>query len=167
MKKAAALVGGLLIMGAVLFAVAAGLAGIRWLAIHLLPWLVPATAIAFAFCLLILLPMCIFRKTRSWAAIGFYLSSFVFGTCLWFFSVLVCEEIWGMKAVIFGLVFAGVGVLPIAFIASLFTANWPIFFSLVLWTVLTFGSRFLGVILAPKESHPEQDEGAFYAIGSE
>jgi hypothetical protein len=166
MKKTAGLVGGLLIMAAVLFAVAGVMVGIKWLAVHLLPWLVPATAIAFAVCLLTLVPMSIFRKTRSWAGIGFYFSSFVFGICLWFFSVLVCEEIWGMKALIFGLLLAGVGVLPVAFVASLFTANWSLLLSLVLWTVLTFGSRFLGVILATKDSNAESEE-AFYAVGSE
>jgi hypothetical protein len=166
MKTAAAIVGGLLVLAVVLFAIAGMLVGIKWLAIHLLPWLVPATEIAFAFCILILLPMCIFRKTRPWAGIGFYFSSFVFGIGLWFFSALVCEEIWGMKALIFGLVLAGVGVLPVAFAATLFTASWSILLSLVFWTVLTFGSRFLGAFLATKKRDAEEEE-AFYTVGSE
>jgi hypothetical protein len=166
MKKALIFIGGLLILAAVLLAAAASLAAIKWLALHLLPWLVPATEIALALCILILLPMCIFRKTRPWAGMGFYFSSFLFGTGLWLFSALVCEEIWGMKALIFGLLFAGVGVLPVACAASFFTANWSILLSLILWTVLTFGSRFLGITLATKETNAEQEE-AFYAAGSE
>ena len=96
MKTAAAIVGALLILAVVLFAIAGILVGIKWIAIHLLQSLVPATEIAFAFCILILLPMCIFRKTRPWAGIGFYFSSFVFGIGLWFSQPLCALKLMWM-----------------------------------------------------------------------
>src|SRR5438445_11070222 len=116
------------------------LRGMVWASEKALPWLIDAGRIALDVCVVGLLPLCIFRKTRPWAGLAFYLVSFLFGTMLFAFSCLVVVQIWGYGGLIFGLILGGVGVVPVAFFASLFHAEWPLFWDVVFGTVLTFGS---------------------------
>lgn len=119
--------------------------GMVWVSAKATPWLILASQITFVISILALLPMCIFQKTRPWGAMGLYFASYVFGITLWAFSCIVCVDLWGYFALFVGLVMAGIGVLPVAIIAALFTASWPILGSLLLWTIATFGARALGL----------------------
>ena len=56
----------------------------------------------------------------------------------------------GTFAVIIGLCFAGIGVLPIGILAALFHAKWSALFELIMLTILTFGSRLFALWLAAK-----------------
>jgi len=132
------------------------LRGVVWASDKALPWLNLASEIVLAICILVLLPMCIFRTTRPWAGTGFYLSSYLFGLTLWAFSCLVCYQIWGYRALIFGLILGGVGVLPVAFIASVFTGHWSLVRDLLLQVLLTFGARSLGTWLLSRAPHQEE-----------
>lgn len=78
--------------------------GMVWVSEKATPWLITASEIAFAVCVFVLLPLCIFRETRPWAAIGFYYASYVFGATLWAFSCIVCVDLWGYGALFVGLV---------------------------------------------------------------
>ena len=83
---------------------------------------------------------------------GFVISSFAFGTLLFAFSCIVVVQIWGYFGLFAGLFFAGVGVVPVAFLATLFHGEWSLFWNTVVGTILTFGTRFLGIYLStPKE----------------
>jgi len=55
--------------------------------------------------------------------------------------------IWGMFAVIVGLFIAGVGVVPIAILASLIHTEWLILIQLIILLGLTFGSRIWGAYI--------------------
>ncbi|MBZ5701100.1 MAG: hypothetical protein LAN84_04575 [Acidobacteriia bacterium] len=146
------------IIVAVFLLTALFLRGMVWASEKALPWLIDAGRIAFDVCALGLLPLCIFRRTRPWAGSGFYLSSFVFGAVLFAFSCLVVVQIWGYGGLIFGLVLGGVGVVPVAFLATLLHRAWPLFWDVVLGTVLTFGTRFLGIYLSTPKQLEEQEE---------
>jgi type IV secretory pathway VirB2 component (pilin) len=64
---------------------------------------------------------------------------------------------WGYGALAVGLIFAGVGVVPVALLAALFHAEWSVLLELVVGIVLTFGARFLGLWLTtPKQETEEQ-----------
>jgi hypothetical protein len=115
--------------------------GMVWASEKTLPWLVVASQIALAICIFIFLPLCIFRKTRPLAGLGFYIASFVFGVLLFALSCLLSVSIWGYGALIVGLVMGGVGVLPVALVATLFTARWELFIELIIGLVMTFGTR--------------------------
>lgn len=159
LKKAGSFGFGLVIMVAIFLIIGLFLRGMVWASEKALPWLIDAGRIAFDICVLGLLPLCIFRRTRPWAGFGFYVASFLFGTVLFAFSCLVVVQIWGYGGLIFGLLLAGVGVVPVAFLATLVHAAWPLFWDVVFGTVLTFGSRFLGIYLStPKEVEAEQEE---------
>jgi hypothetical protein len=129
--------------------------GVVWFSQKALPWLSLACVIAFAICLLVLLPLSIFRKLRPWTGLGIFFASFLFGTMLFAFSCLVVLELWGVFGLVVGLILAGVGVLPVAFLAALFHGEWALLGYVVLGTVLTYGTRTLGIRLA--ESTPDDE----------
>jgi hypothetical protein len=108
------------------------------------PWIMIAVRITLAVCLLLFLPLAVAKRTRFAAGVGFRISSYVFGLSLWIYSVTVAFRIWGWWGLIVGLILLGVGVVPIAYLATVLNGYWPIVGDLVLATVLTFGSRFLG-----------------------
>jgi hypothetical protein len=136
--------------------------GMVWVSAKALPWLDYAGQIAFDICVLVLLPLALFRKTRVLAGIGFYIASFVFGIFLAAFSCVVAFQIWGFVGLVFGLIFLGVGVVPVAFLATLFHAEWHLFWEIVIGIALTFGSRALGIRLStpkkPKAIEEAQEE---------
>ena len=124
------------------------LRGVVWLSEIALPWLWSAAEIAFGICLLVFLPLCAFRKTRPWAGLGFFVASLVFGIFLFADACIVDVQIWGYGALFFGLILAGVGVVPVALVATIVHGAWPLFWDMVVGVVLTFGTRYLGVRLS-------------------
>jgi hypothetical protein len=138
--------------------------GAVWASDKALPWLVFGSEVLLLICLVVLLPMCIFRKTRLSAAVGFYFGSYLFGVTLWAFSCLVCVAIWGYTALIIGLLLAGVGVFPVALIAALFHGEWTVLLELLIGLILTFGTRFAGVILIKEEETRRQAEAYIESV---
>lgn len=118
----------------------------------LLPWLYLISWLVFFVNLLILLPLCIFKKTRPYAGIGFFFSSFIYGITLWFLGLLLTFALWGAIGVIIGLFIMGVGVVPMAILATLFNGLWGPFGFLIFLVILTFGVRILGTTLAEQEN---------------
>src|SRR6266516_3021253 len=94
LKNAGMLALGLVVMVAFFLITALLVRGTVWASERALPWLDTAARVALEICTLVFLPLCIFRRTRRWAGLGFWLSSFVFGTLLFAFSTLVVADIW-------------------------------------------------------------------------
>jgi hypothetical protein len=140
----------------VLLLIAVLLRGMVWASEKVLPWLIDAGRIAFDICVLVFVPLCIFRKTRPWAGLGYYISSYLFGTILFAFSCIVCVQLWGYVALFVGLFLAGIGVLPVALLAALFHGAWPLFWDLIFGAVLTFSTRYVGVRLTGQRA-PEEE----------
>ena len=94
--------------------------------VRTLNWLVnigePVFFIYLAVCILILLPMAIFRRTRATAAFAIICGTWLSGAILWITSIAILYDNWGWPPVVFGLVFGGIGVIPIAWVLSLW--NW-------------------------------------------
>ena len=63
-------------------------------------------------------------------------------------GLLLTLALWGVLAVIIGLFLFGVGVVPIAMLATLFNGMWLELGLLFLAVILTFGCRLLGIVLA-------------------
>lgn len=121
-----------------------------WLGAKVLPWLSVVMWLVFALDILIILPLGIFKKTKGASAIGLVVSSYVYGLTLWFWALLLTYLIWGAIAVFIGLFIAGVGVVPIAMLATAIRGEWAITGEIVLLLVLTFGSRMLGFYFAQR-----------------
>jgi hypothetical protein len=116
-----------------------------WLSDRVYPWLVILTTIALFIVILVLLLLAIFRGTRTFAGGGIYLASFVFGLTLWVWSLLISYTIWGLTGIEIGLLLGGIGVVPIAILATSFHGMWSMVGQLLLVTAITFGTRFLGI----------------------
>ena len=152
MKEVLIGLGGLLIWGA--FAVIAVMVvtvfyyGAAWAGVHLLPWLSILSWVTFGFVVFIVLPLAIPKVTRGFSSIALYIASYVFGVTLWMEGLLLTLGIWGFTAVIIGIVMGGVGVVPIAMLATLIERMWFPLVELVLLTILTFGGRAGALSLA-------------------
>ena len=121
-----------------------------WLGAKVLPWLSIIMWLVFALDILIILPLGIFEKTKGASAIGLVVSSFVYGLTLWFWTLLLTYLIWGTVAVFIGLFIMGIGVVPIAIIATAIKGQWAITGQIIMLLVLTFGSRALGFHFAQR-----------------
>ena len=149
---------GICIFIGAIFLVAMFVKGGVWFSERAYPWLVAINAIAFLIILFVLLPLTIFRRTRAFGGGGIYISSFVFGLTLWVWSLLISYTLWGVGGVVAGLLLGGIGVVPIAFIASLFHGLWSIIGQILLLTAITFGTRFFGIYLMMKSEQTYDHE---------
>lgn len=150
LKSVGSFILGICIFVGVIFLAMMFVKGGVWLSEWIYPWLVVITAIALLVIILVLLPLAIFRRTRAFAGGGIYIASFVFGLTLWVWSLLTSYTLWGIGGVVVGLFLAGVGVVPIAILASLFHGLWSMVGELLLVTAITFGTRFFGIYLMTK-----------------
>lgn len=135
-----------------------------WVSDRLLPGLIFASEIAFVICLFVLLPLCVFRRNRSWVGTVYVFVSYLFGSVLFIFSGLFVVFEWGYIGLVIGLCLAGFGVVPVAFLAALVHARWSTLFELAIWLFLTFGTRILGLQLIPPEAVSEEQEAEAMAL---
>jgi hypothetical protein len=107
-------------------------------------------AFAIVFAVPVLLVLAIIPAMRAYAGHGFVVASYVFGVTTWMLGLLLTLSIWGWFAVIVGLFFMGVGIVPIALLATATHGMWPEMWQLLLALVLTFCSRVGGLFLLGK-----------------
>jgi hypothetical protein len=106
--------------------------------------------------LIILLPMAAFRQTQQFAAKGLISASSIFVITLWVWGLILTYNLWGGGAVLLGLVLLGVGVVPMAMLATLLASLWPTFGQLLLLAALTYGTQRFGRILFLKLQREDQ-----------
>lgn len=127
-----------------------------WLSDKLLPWLVLASWLVTLLVVLLFLPLSLLRAARRFTSIAILISSYVLGLTLWMEGLLLTYVIWGGFAVFVGLFLAGIGVVPVAMLATLINGMWFRLAELVVLTFMTFGSRALAFkIAASTEVTPE------------
>lgn len=122
--------------------------GATWLSAKLLPWFQRLAVLGLLLTLLVLLPLAVPKTTRGFSSIAIFVASYVFGATLWMEGLLLTLSIWGVGAAILGLLILGVGVVPIAMIATLVRGMWGYLVELSVLVVATFGSRALALRLA-------------------
>jgi hypothetical protein len=127
-----------------------------WLGQKVLPWLVRLAAVTLAVVVLVLLPLAISWRTRRFAARGMLSASSIFGMTLWIWGLILTYDLWGGVAVLVGLFMFGVGIVPMAMLATLFSAMWSTLGQLLLLAALTFGTRQFGAYLLAKLQAAEQ-----------
>jgi hypothetical protein len=150
LKNLASIVFGFAVMIGLAFLPFIFIKGAFWASENILPTLAKAGWIALALVFLVLLPLSIFRALRAFTGTAIYLSSYLFGLICWLFGFIITYSLWGIWAIIIGMLFLGVGVVPIAMIASLFKGAWQFLIVLLVLTVLTFGTRIGGFFIAEK-----------------
>ena len=122
--------------------------GAAWASTRLLPLFGVLTLVGLALVVFVFLPLAIPRATRGFSSIALVIASYVFGAALWMGGFLLTLSIWGVVGVIVGLFIAGIGVVPIAMVATLVKGMWGSLFELVLLLIMTFGCRAGGLSLA-------------------
>jgi len=77
--------------------------GGAWLADKAYPILIILVVIALVITVFIPLPLAIFHKTRGFAGVGIYITSYVYGLTVWVWSLLITYAIWGGVGVAIGI----------------------------------------------------------------
>ena len=148
MKNVPAAMKGILIVVAILLILlvipVVFLHGAHWASTKLLPWFSILTLITLGLIVLVLLPLAIFRATRLFSGSALLIASHVFGATLWMEGLLLTWDIWGLLAVFIGIFLAGVGVVPIAMLATLLNGMWGPLIELIVLTTMLFGTRMAG-----------------------
>lgn len=126
--------------------------GSVWLSEIFYPILEWVSGVVFIICLLVLAPLALFKKTREYSGVGFFISSYIIGITVWMWAIIIAYDFWGLTGLIIGLCFAGVGVVPVAILAALFHGNFLLCCGLILNVVLVFGFRTLGIYLTDSPS---------------
>jgi hypothetical protein len=121
--------------------------GAAWASAQVLPFLSALARTSFALVLFVLIPLAIPRATRTFAAFGMLIASYVFGLTTWMTGLLLTLTLWGFLGVVIGLLLGGVGVVPLAGLATLFNGMWEEFFSVVILVMVTFGTRMGAIYL--------------------
>lgn len=111
-------------------------------------WLSMASLLAFVLLIFFFLPLSLWRSTRGFAALAILCCSYVFGITLWMEGLAQTYTLWGVPAVIVGLFLAGVGVVPIAMLATLVNGLWMAFAELLCLAVVTLGTRVIALKIA-------------------
>jgi hypothetical protein len=119
-----------------------------WLGEQALPYFLWLAGIALGVVVIVLLPMAAFHQTQRLAAKGLLYASAIFGITLWVQGLVLTYNLWGGGAVLVGLFFVGVGVVPMAMLAALLAEMWSALGQLLLLAMLTYGTRHFGKRLA-------------------
>jgi hypothetical protein len=132
-------------------------------------WLQIGVVLSIAIWILAILPMLCFRRTREFAAVVLMYSSYFNGFTCWWYSFIICYRACGLLWLIIGVLFMGVGVVPITLIGTAIGGAWPIFWNVIIALALTFGLRVLALTVAYRVEKRREAEAeaqaAAYAIG--
>jgi hypothetical protein len=115
-------------------------------AVNVAPFIYWLAGILFAVNILTLIAA-IIPNARAVAGLILYMSSYVYGLATWIYGLVVTLSLWGVVAVIVGILLGGIGVVPIGMLASIFHGRWDIFFTLLITILLTYGTRVIGHLL--------------------
>lgn len=126
------------------------LTGAAAFSVWVLKWTFPAFTITFLLSLILLAPLSLIPPTRGFSAIGFMVASFAFGAIPWIWGMAYTYSVWGLFAVIVGLVLLGVGVVPIAMFAALVHGDWSNLGLFLITAAIMIGCRVLANWLAQK-----------------
>jgi hypothetical protein len=129
--------------------IVAFLKSIEWIGETLLPILATGSVIGFLLVVPFLL-LSIFRAIRPWAGLGLTLSSYAIGLHLWVWSLLIAYALAGIFWIVVGLIFAGIGVVAVAAVASALNHEWFVLIQIVVTVVIVYALRVLGAYLIDK-----------------
>jgi hypothetical protein len=119
------------------------------LAVSAYLFLLPVAWLVFGVGIVVLGPLALFRGTRPFAGLGFFLGSFVIGLTTWLLGSAVTLGTYGLGVAVIGWLVLGVGVVPIAIFASFFTLGYPAMgWSLIVMSIVTFAFRAAGSALS-------------------
>ena len=138
--SAAAVVGCFLVFG--LF-----ISGGAWFADKILPALFIFAVGVFIFNIAVCIPMAFFRRTKEFSGKAFFLSSYFYGALLWLGCLVITFKLWGWFGIVIGLILLGIGLVPIAIIATIIAGLWGIVLHIAALIVIVWVTRTAGIAL--------------------
>ena len=102
---------------------------------------------AFPLVLMATLVLAIFSKTRFAGGLILYIFSFLVGAATWFFGAAATFTSFGWFGLIIGLIFLGIGVVPLGIIGGFIYLDHGFAIGLIIMLVLTFAFRSAGLWL--------------------
>lgn len=97
------------------------------------------------------------KKTRFAGTVMLMIISLIFGALTWMFSLGTVWVIWGLVAVIIGLFIVGIGIVPAAVLATLFTGSWQALLFIAIGIVSFIIPRLLAAFFANKADEEEAE----------
>ena len=104
---------------------------VTWFSLHEWYWVNLIAYGAALICVIVLLPLLVFRRSRRYAATGFICAAFLFGLDCLLYSFVVTLEILGPFWLVIGFLMGGIGVFPMALIGCALHRAWPTFWILL------------------------------------
>ena len=132
------------------------LRGTPWIAENFYPWTVQAAKGALFFVVPTCSVLAFFRKGRGIGGLGLVLSSYVIGFSLWVWSLIVAYALAGVFWIIVGLLFVGIGVIPIAMVAAALNAQWSVAGQMLIGIIVVYTLRVVGTLLVNSDSQGEE-----------
>lgn len=86
-------------------------------------------------------------KFKAISGLTLLVSSYIYGIILWTYGLVVTMSLWGILALIIGLLLGGVGVVPIGLLAALFNGEWGMLLTLISLGFTTYATRVIGSLL--------------------
>ncbi len=108
---------------------------------YILPVLSDVIVPPLAVTAFVLVLLTFFDTTKQRAAHILHFATWVYWIVVWMFGFLVTLQYWGVFAVVLGLVFFGVGVIPLGIFAAVFHGDGHAFLDIVTLLLLAVGSR--------------------------
>ena len=97
--------------------------------------------------IIIFLPLLAVKKFKRFSGSGLLISSYLFGITLWLWCLVLTFKLWGWLALVIGVVLCGIGVVPIALLAALFSGLFSTFCWIILYIIIVFATRVFGIHL--------------------
>ena len=141
LKHAGMFAMGFAVLVGILALVVAFIRGSVWASTHLLSPLIAVGWFAVAVDVFVLLPLSV--------------STYLFGLIAWLLGFLLTYALWGAVAVVIGMLFMGLGVVPIGMVASAWNGLWEPFFTLLVLILVTWGARAGGFFIVASRGRAE------------
>ena len=122
-------------------------------AVGVYSFVLPLSWIGIVICVVVLLPMAVFQGTRRQAGAGLMMASWLFGVTTWTLGAVVTFATYGWVGLLIGLVFFGVGVVPIGIFAAFVTIkSMSLGLSLMVMAGIVWSARIGGAMLMQSEA---------------
>jgi tetrahydromethanopterin S-methyltransferase subunit F len=113
-------------------------------------WLINITELGLAAAVVFSILALLVKRLRGSLALYLLILSYGIGTATWILCAVTVYDYWGIGGFVIGLLFAGVGVVPLSLLAALLHGNWMTLSAIVIQVALTFGTRIGSLTLARK-----------------
>ena len=108
------------------------------------PYLAASTKLILIFEFFIVLPLSFIPKIRNFCSKAMFFVSIAWGLMTWTFGYLSTFIYWGNEATFYGVLMAGVGVIPFGFFGALLHGEWMSVFSIAMGVLLTYSALAIG-----------------------